>query len=369
MFQKMIEIENFQKLHRNRCVENTVRNQLIEDIVQLRLIRERSEKFFPYLGQIYHILSSRYGVKPNQHVNYTPAQITAFVDELKEIQRQQEHLSTPSTGRGCDAMDVDIRTPCSNHTPMMQGASISPAGSRVVGMGGATNPGASNSLFRAHVQSEMRREGGFQAGRRTTPIGERSTPIGSQSGGRTTPCGGRATPVGSQHGGRTTPISANRSKPSPLLTSSRAVSAQPIPPQHQQYAKGRESFSPHYQQVAHRANLPSTNLQPSTCTPTHVQIRQAMLSSGPQANQQPPMSAPLGLRSSSLGVGSGKRSPIKLGQRPAVLSGPRALATPVGLSVRPLAMPMSVRGAGSRAVMLSSMNRMPQLTRKQCMFY
>ena len=46
LFQKMIEIENFQKLHRNRCMESAMKERYIEDILLLKAWRERAENIY-----------------------------------------------------------------------------------------------------------------------------------------------------------------------------------------------------------------------------------------------------------------------------------------------------------------------------------
>lgn len=337
LFQKIIEIENFQKLHRNRRVESIVKKRYIDDIIKVRLLRERVDKYLPYLRQIYSTLCTKYGIKPTNQVNYNEAEINAFVDELVAVQRQLQFQQTPN------AMDVDARASShsSKSTPMVQG---SPAWSIRSGVGGAR--GTPGSMFRAHVQNEMRGDSAPMSVRRTTPIGGqastgrvtpksggrvtpvglqrrpattppggrgRVTPTGSQYGVRITPTGSqygvRVTPTGSQYSGRVTPTSANRNKPSPLLSSSRAISTQAFSPQVHGISRAvgqthtpPQCLQPHPQPHPYGASLlrPNSLQLPasSSATPTHAQIRQAMLSSGPQAGhveRQPragiPMSA------------------------------------------------------------------------------
>ena len=394
LFQKIIEIENFQRLHRNRCVEDAVKKRYIDDIMKMRAIRMRSEKYLPYLREIHSGLCAKYGIQPsNQTPNYTPTEIDAFVNELKEALRQQSQ-GTPSTGH---SMDTDEAALCRSNksTPMVQG---SPAGSTRSCVGGMTR-GTPRTLFRAHVQSEMRGDGGPmsamrratpigavaqhsgssgkltpQSGRRITPVGlqrgqttsptsaggsrGRVTPTGSQCGIQVTPTGSQyeihATPTGSQYRVRTTPNSGNKSKPSPLLSSSKAISSRAFSPQH---FRGQPHV-PHYPQhcasgghVMSRPN-PSLTLQPppppmSAAAPS---TRQVMLSSRPP--QVGGGATPLWPRPLA--------TPMGLGQRP--------LATPVGLGARSFPMPMGTglrpvptSARDSARVMLSSVNtKMPQ---------
>lgn len=385
LFQKMIEIENFQKLHRNKCMEDEMRSRLSEDIVKVQLYRERCLKYMPYFRQVHSLLCTKFGIKPTrENVDYSPMQIDSFLEELQAFLRQQQ--VTPSRGMvGGGVMEVDSRTPshsssCSNQaTPMMQGSPAGSGGSTMITVGRPPS-----SLFRAHLQhgNSMPQPSGGPTllGGRTPSTGGRMTfatgggrrgPSGSNriglstgvskatpsaaggritptsgggritptSGGRITPTsggrritptagarltptsgGGRVTPTsgGRADAGRITPTAGGRTKPSPLLSSSRAI-AQSV----------QATTKPHLL-------LPSSVRPPPVFTPTHARIRQVMLSSGPprlpggvamptSRDQQRPVNMPA----------VSKVPPGAWGQR---------TATPFGSSQRLMALP---RAAGS----------------------
>ena len=326
LFQKMIEIENFQKLHRNRCMESAMKERYIEDILLLKAWRERAEKYLPYLGQICSALCAKYGIKPDGHCHYSDEDITAFVDRLKAECKQWERFQgTPN------AMEVDGRlsSQSSRSTPMVQG---SPAWSVRSGVGGAmTTP---SSMLRARIHSEMHADSAPMSVRRATPIGGSGggcdgvsvqsgggcvTPVGLQRrqvtppggrgimttpiesrGVRVVPSGGsqytvRATPTGSRYSaGRITPTSGNR--PSPLLSSSRAIASRAFSPHAHGSGASRgpaASSSPSTSQLQqpHPPRLQPTSAlmlptPSSSATPTHAQIRQAMLSGGSHGGSQ-----------------------------------------------------------------------------------
>ena len=446
LLQKMIEIENFQKLHRNRYMEGVLRRYLMEDIIKVQLYRERCDKYMPFFGQIQGLLCSKYGVTPTkERTDFSPAQIDAFVEELQAFQRHQG-TGTPSYG----GREVDNRTPSrasSNQvTPMMQG---SPAGGGVTVGRNARPP---SSLFRTHAQNGMcggiasqplsgpsmlgsrvtpgaggriglgsggrppmvggsgcdrefpvagsnpasgasrlpsstggsritptardgritptsggsRTSGGGRVtptsgGGRITPVFEsrRTTPV--TSGGRrvtpTTGGGGRITPLGGGvkitpgSGGRGEPNSAGvgritptgRTKPSPLLSSSRAI-AQSVPSQRQQQAN-RPPLQPPPTFTQQQANRP--HQPPPIFTPTHARIRQVMLSGGPPKLTATP--SPTDQRSRGMPVmsvsravpmvmGPGLTTPMGLGQRsltPVTARGPKFLGIPSTSRLQP----------------------------------
>lgn len=409
LLQKMVEIENFQKLHRNRYMEGRLRRHIIEDIIKVQLYRERCDKYMPFFRQIQGFLCSKYGVIPSKELmNFSPDQIDAFVEELQAFQQQQ---GTPSYGN----REVDSRMPSrassDQATPMTQG---SPTGTAMITVGRNARP--PSSLFRTHAQNEVRGiiasqplSGPSMLGSRATPNGggrislgstcsskkppmvggsgcdrvfatscnnaasrvgitptvrdgritptsgssritptsggakmtptsgsgrrtpvfegRRTTPVTS-GGKRVTPTGGRITPLSGGvkiipgSGGRGEPTSAGvgritptgKTKPSPLLSSSRAI-APSFPSQRQ-----RPPLQP-----------------PPIFTPTHARIRQVMLSGGP-----PKLTA----------------TPLPTDQRPMSISravpmvGP-GLATPVGSCRRSLT-PMTARVFKSVDIPLAS---------------
>lgn len=382
MFQKMIEIENFQKLHRNRRQEDAIKKRLINDIVQVRAFRERSEKYLPYLGQIYSTLCSRYSIKlTNQHIEYSPAQIDTFVRELKEIQRRQELFqpcsnSAAGSDKDGSVMEVDGRTHSAQVTPVMRGL-VSPAGQVSSGCRtpvgtdrGVGNLGTPKSMFRARVQSEMRGDSL------------------------------------SQYGGSTPPNHVTKNKPSPLVGFSQAApTGQQLPAQLQQHHTNAPTGQQLPAQFLHQhANITAGQLlpaqyQPSSFTPAHAQMhlrlpnsvpvsRSSAMGLGPrllstpmelgprlgvtplitpvQAGVRHPMGAALGTKQLLTPMGVGARQLIPPRKRS--LATPMelgTLATPVGSSTRPLQMSRRVNSPGT-AVMLSSVQRKPQLSRMQC---
>lgn len=424
LFQKMIEIENFQKLHRNRCMEAEVRKRLIDDIVKVKSYRERSEKYSPYFAQVYSILCTKYGLKPTrEYVDYTPAQIDVFVEELRAYQqqrqqhqhqtkRQHQQLATPSfvsNDRGGNAMELDDRS-SSYSTPMIQGSPVGSAGgSSVITVGRSSRP--QSSLFRTQVQNvapttnlgsagttnlilsgrigtgttnlggriSTAGAGGRMApaigggrsastmvagkitptsrdtrltppsgGGRITPTsgGSRTTPTsgsgGITPGSRVSPISGRSRVTPTSGGGRITPTGGISTRPSPLLSSSRAIA---------------QSFPSHFQQQANRLHLhkPTTAKPSSTFTPIHAKIKQVMLSSGPpQLAGNGPMSTPPGQRSLDT---PGSR--VICGFKPLATPINRSLALP--LSSRPL--PLSCRAPGSVQTFIGG--SMPQMNRLQ----
>lgn len=161
LLQKIVEVDNFQKLHRRRRVEGRIRKKLIEDIIAAKLHREKTEKYLPLLEQIYNTLCSKYGIQPTavKRIDFSPDEIGAFLGELVELDRQQSQMHAQMPGpvvAGQDfVMDVDRRTPSQSGriTPMQQGSSPR----STIGIMSNKSIGAQNSqLFRAHVQKEMR---------------------------------------------------------------------------------------------------------------------------------------------------------------------------------------------------------------------
>ena len=360
---KIIEVENFQKLHRDRRMEGVLKQQLMEEIVQMKALRERTEKYLPCLGQIYNYLSTKYNIKPpDQHIDYSPAQIAAFVEEMKEVKKQLY----PSSQTPDAAMEVDSQTPTSAapsySTPATQGMVGLAGGVWSAGRVAPNSQRAEHStLFRTRVQNEMRGDalrtpptGSNKT--RPSPLLRTTTPTGSNKTGpspmlrSTTPTGSnktRPSPLLSATRS-TTPTGCSTNKPSPLLSSSRVV-APPHPVQCCQVAPGHSTAS---------ALQP-----PPNCTPTHAQIRQVMMSN--DTRQLPcrggiPMSAPIVPRSASL---SGPRI---VGVP--MVAGPRHPSTPLGLPPRPPMMSMNLRvpGGGGRGALLGSTRRIPQRTVLQC---
>ncbi len=117
LLQKVVEVDKFQSLHRDRRVENISRKRFIDDIVAARLIREKTEKYVPLLGKIQHILCSKYGINPgsiNKQVNYRQEEIDEFIDELIKVRKQQEHKRALSAlATQSSAMEIDQRSPSS----------------------------------------------------------------------------------------------------------------------------------------------------------------------------------------------------------------------------------------------------------------
>ncbi len=348
VFQKIIEVENFQKLHRDRYMEDVLKKQLMEEIVQMKASRERTEKYLPCLEQIYNYLCTKYNIKPtNQHIDYSPAQIAAFVEEMKEVKKQL-YPSSISQTPDVAAMDIDNRT-SSYSTPAAQGVGL-------VGGVQSTGKGDPNpqraQLFRAHVQNEMRGD----ALRMTPPTCSNTTrPSLLLSAARTTtPTGSsktRPSPLLSATR-TTTPTGSITNKPSPLLSSSRVV-APPHPVQLLQLVP-----------PGHISNSTAGALQPHSCTPTHAHIRQVMMSGDARQRGGIPMSGPIVPRSANM------QGPRFVGM-PMVVS-PRQPGTPVGLPPRPPMMPMSLRMSGvggGGGTMLSSVRRMPQMKVQQCEYY
>lgn len=196
--------------------------------------------------------------------------------------------------------------------------------------------------------------------------------MGSQHGSG----GSWTTPTGSQYSGRITPGSGHRSnKPSPLLTSSRAIAssqarsplggvlgALPAAPPDPNLSR-----QPLHVYPPPGARLLQSGGPSSSATPTHSQIRHVMLSSGSGSQLQ---TKPAGARHQIQGnpsayPASSKPSAV-LAERPMNMSmgvGPqpllmppnssRSLAMPTAAALQSMETPISMR----RGVMLSSVNK------------
>ena len=313
LFQKMIDIENFQRLHRNRCMENTLKKHLIEDIIKVRLYRERSEKYMPYFGQVCSALCNKYGIKPSRDcVEYSPAQVEAFVQELKAFQRKQEQMTSP--GGVASMMEVGGRTPTHFNphvTPTMPGYMSSPAGSASgISVGRGSNLRSTNPLFRAHGESisQNRDRNTPSTGQQMNSIVHhgRITPTNQlHHGGRITPTnqlhhGGRITPTNQlHHGGRITPTNQLNS----VQHGSRITPTNTI----------------HSQMNSVRRITPTNQMNPvhygGRITPTNSQMNSARITpnSGPQLKSSNLSAQGGGDRTSSAQNGGGRTSSTQNG--------------------------------------------------------
>ncbi len=205
LLQKMVEVYNFQRVHRKRKYECDLKNRLLQDIAAIRSIRKRAEPYLQLYGKVYETLYQTYGVKPSaKKCEFTSAEIDSFIEKVTKIKQEldrgvqggvrQKEAVTPAV-HGIP-LDTSMTTPTMT-TPIRTPAQ-----------------GQGSSMFRAKVQSEMRSGGGLSTGNASqcsTPAGSlcsKPSPLltdhraSSQqqrtpgSGVRTTPGGVRTTPGG-----------------------------------------------------------------------------------------------------------------------------------------------------------------------------
>ena len=344
LFQKIIEIDNFQKIHRKRRVEVAIKRQLTEDIVTVKQIRKKSEKYLPYLEWIYNVLCSKYGPPPtNQHIDLRPAEIGEFIKELMEIERKRGCNVTPLnvvSDTDGNVMEVDQRTPSqSSHTThLQQGASLS-SGSKDKTMLTNKNPGVQSSLFRAHVQSEMRGDGVVQYSTKTTPTGN------------------------------------IQNKPSPLFNTTRSALQVPTLPHqqttsqrsHQYLQKANQQNNLHASPIQHMTPQNHNQYAPFHNVSKHLSMSSpSMPSSVPQRHLPVSGSMPAPFMPQRLPVSTLVSTPV-----PPQYSGPMPMTSTVPPNHLPVSRPLQVttihpqnlRASNSRSLLLSQHSiphRLPQ---------
>ena len=209
--QKILEVCHFQKIHRSRRYDGEMRKRLIKEIVIARQIRARSESYLPFINKFYEVLYAKYGVKPLvQRCEFSPAEVEDFIGEVAKVRQQlgrgrggeQRSFAGEVADQDAMLMDMEQRTPAPSPmcTPRQSPMSVRASATRPCSISGGRSGGQGSSLFRAHVQSEMR-------------SGERSSSGGNPSQ-------------------LTTPTGSMCNKPSPLLSGKRALQ-QPPPPRPQ----------------------------------------------------------------------------------------------------------------------------------------
>lgn len=243
LWQKLLEVYNFQNVHRRRRYDGELRGQLIQDIVAARQIREQSERYLPFVDKVYMELCTKYGVKPLPHrCEFSPEEVEEFISEVTRVKQRHQlgeegkrTLVAVTTDPGETMMDVEQRTP--SQASMFTPRQFTPKQSLVSGRGSAMKLGSTggsagsegSSLFRARVQSEMRSGGGG----------------------------------GGSHSQCTTPTGSVCSKPSPLLNDKRA--SQPLPLPVQQGIPLARHINPHTH-ISSLRTPPSLNYMTNTQT-------------------------------------------------------------------------------------------------------
>ena len=295
LLQKMLEVYNFQKIHRQRKYEIEMKQRLIQDIVTIRSIRERSEPYLQFYGKVYEALNVKYGVKPlTQKCEFSPTEIDEFVSEVAKIKHELNKRTRVAREErsdfDCTMADLEYRTPSQSSMCTPRQSPISGQRSIVASMGSAGGSGSggrgeASSNFRAHVQNEMRSGGGRSTG-------------------------------GGNHSQCSTPAGSVGSKPSPLLNNKRASQQLSTPgtlpcfghsnpyPNRMRHLSSMRTPSPHGNLTKDQLHLLQASLKP---TPTGLNQPANSFHASHMS------STPMGMRPPGTGsIGSGGRSGMNI---------------------------------------------------------
>ena len=216
----MVDVYNFQKVHRQRKFENELKFKLIQDIESVRAIREKVQSYLPFYGRIYEFLYAKFGVKPsNQYGNLSSTEMDGFIVECMKIKHELDSTNR-RIGEEGSTFDISKTDRCRTPLPSPQ---CTPRQTPLCG--GRRDR---NTQFRTRVQSEMR-SGDVMCGGGEGSHSQNSTPVGSVC-----------------------------SKPSPLLADQRMSQQLPTPGSN---AVDRRTVNPHANRGGHLSSLltpPST---------------------------------------------------------------------------------------------------------------